>query len=51
MYMLPGADPGEVRLGTPDAPADDAGQEPAVILFAVDHQGPSRVALGEKKVI
>ena len=51
MYMLPGADPGQVGLGTPDAPADDAGQEPAVVLLAMDHQGPSRVALGKKKVI
>ena len=42
---LPGADPGQVGLGTPDAPADDPGQEPAVVLLAVDHQGPSGVAL------
>ena len=51
MAMLPGADPGEVGLCTPDAPADDAGQEPAVVLLAVNHQGPSGVTLGEKTLV
>ena len=50
MAMLPGADPGEVGLCTSDAPADDAGQEPAVVLFAVNHQGPSGVALEEENI-
>ena len=44
-YHWPGADPGEVGLGAPDAPADDAGQEPPVILLAMDHQGASGVTL------
>ena len=50
MAMSPGADPGEVGLGTPDAAADDAGQEPAIVLLAVNHQGPSGVTLGGKNI-
>ena len=42
---LPGADAGQVGLGAPDAPADNARQEPAVVLFRVDHQGTPGVAL------
>ena len=50
MAMSPGAHPGEVGLCTPDAPADDTGQEPAIVLLAVNHQGPSGVALGGEHI-
>ena len=42
---LPGTDAGQVGLGAPDAPADNARQEPAVVLFRMDHQGTAGVAL------
>jgi len=40
-----GADAGQVGLGAPDAPADNARQEPAVVLFRMDHQGTPGIAL------
>ena len=40
----PGADAGQVGLGAPDAPADDAPEEPAAV-FPLDDQRPSGVAL------
>ena len=44
-HAVPGADAGQVWLGAPDAPADNARQEPAVVLLGVDHQWTPGVAL------
>ena len=42
---VPSADTRKVRLRTPNAPTDNARQEPTIVFFGVNNQGSTRITL------